>query len=419
MLAPRHTFLATTLVLAFATLSQAELVLQAPASPFAAGEEFTLELIETNPGAAPRTAAAPGELVLDARDSAGRTAATVFSATEPATAQATILPGGFRSVTLRGRLPASFTGLVVLDASPAGLGCVAVEIAQPASQPNVAALPPPARPSASTEPEAAAAAQPATAPSAAYNTAVPLPPRRDFGLSPHEPIYFAIGSNGGLNARFQLSFKFRPIGPSDDRIAGRGFWEDVFVSYTQTSLWDLHSLSKPFTDSSYRPAIFFHRYDTGVEFLGAQLGFAGGFEHESNGKSGADSRSINLLFARPSLRWGEPDSWQFVASPKLYWYLDKSENDDIQRFRGYGDLLLVLEHPHSWKLAATLRAGTSGRGSVLVDATYPFSKINDLLPLGLVHGYLDLQFFNGWGESLLHYDERAETQFRIGFMALR
>jgi len=419
MLAPRPIFLATTLALAFATFSKAELVLQAPPAPIAAGEEFTLELIETNPGTAPCTAAAPGELRLNARDSAGRTSAIVFRITEPATAQATLLPGAFRSLSLHGRLPASFTGLVVLDASPAGLGRVAVEIAQPASQPGIAALPSPARQSASTEPEAATAAQSATAPSAADNAAAPQPSRRDFGISPHEPIYFAIGSNGGLNARFQLSFKFRPIGPSDDRIAGRGFWEDVYVSYTQTSLWDLHSLSKPFTDSSYRPAIFFHRYDTGVEFLGAQLGFAGGFEHESNGKSGADSRSINLLFARPTLRWGQPDSWQLVASPKLYWYLDKSENDDIQRFRGYGDFLLALEHPHSWKLAATLRAGTSGRGSVLLDATYPFSKINDIFPFGLVHGYLDLQFFNGWGESLLRYDERAETQFRIGFMALR
>ncbi len=191
------------------------------------------------------------------------------------------------------------------------------------------------------------------------------------------------------------------------------------MSFTQTSLWDLHSTSKPFTDSSYRPALFFHRYDTGAAFLGGRLGLAAGFEHESNGKAAADSRSINILFARPTVRWGASDGWQFVVSPKLYWYLDKEENDDIQRFRGYGDFLFALEHPRSWKLAATLRAGTSGRGSVLVDATYPFAKVNDFVPLGLVHGYLHLQFFEGWGESLLHYDERAETQFRIGFMAIR
>ena len=191
------------------------------------------------------------------------------------------------------------------------------------------------------------------------------------------------------------------------------------MSYTQTSLWDLHSLSKPFTDSSYRPAAFYHRHDTGIGLLGARLGLAGGLEHESNGKGGADSRSINIVFARPTLRWGPADRWQFVAAPKLYWYLEKSANDAIQRFRGYGDFLFSLEHPESLKLAATFRAGTSGHGSILIDASYPFAKINDFFPLGWVHGYLHLQYFNGWGESLLRYDERAETQFRVGFMAIR
>ncbi len=321
-------------------------------------------------------------------------------------ASAPIPPGGFRRVMLKARLPEECTGLVVLDATREGAGRAVVEITPPAPRNGATSV-------------AIAASAPAESATAESATAPTPPPKRDFGISPQDPIYFSVGGKGGLNARFQLSFKFRPIGPSDDRVAGRGFWEDFYVSYTQTSLWDLHSLSKPFTDSSYRPAAFYHRYDTGVGLLGARLGFAGGLEHESNGKGGADSRSINIVFARPTLRWGPADSWQFVASPKLYWYLEKSENDDIQRFRGYGDFLVSLEHPESLKLAATLRAGTSGHGSILIDASYPFAKINDLFPLGWVHGYLHLQFFNGWGESLLRYDERADTQFRVGFMAIR
>ena len=411
MPAPCRAFLATSSALALAALSRAALVLQAPAAPVVAGEEFALELIETNPGSSARAAAAPAALTLDVCDSAGRTASATFGAAPAGAQPATLQPGGFRTVTLRGKLPASLAGLVVLDASSAGLGRVAVEIAQSPAPADTVTTGAPQAPTSGSE----------TAPATASSTGISATAlsRSDLGLSPHEPIYFSAGANGGLNARFQLSFKFRPIGPSDDHIAGDRFWEDVYIAFTQTSLWDLHSLSKPFTDSSYRPAAFYHRYDAGVELLGARLGYAAGFEHESNGKGGADSRSINILFARPTLRWGDADSWQFVVSPKLYWYLDKEENDDIQRFRGYGDFLFALEHPHSLKLAATLRAGTSGRGSILVDATYPFSKINDFLPLGFVHGYFHLQFFNGWGESLLHYDERAETQFRAGFMAVR
>ena len=418
MPAPCRAFLATSSALALAALSRAALVLQAPAAPVVAGEAFALDLIETNPAAAACAATAPESLALAVCDSAGRTGTVTFGAGSAAAHPAALQPGGFRTVTLHGTIPAGFSGLVVLDGSAAGLGRVAVEIAPSVPAGGVAGSQqqPPvpgdagagAASAAATDAVSASVSRPATALS-----------RSDLGLSPHEPIYFSAGSKGGLNARFQLSFKFRPIGPSDDRIAGDRFWEDVYVAFTQTSLWDLHSLSKPFTDSSYRPSAFYHRYDTGVELLGARLGYAAGFEHESNGKGGADSRSINILFARPTLRWGDADSWQFVASPKLYWYLDKEENDDIQRFRGYGDFLFALEHPRSLKLAAMLRAGTSGHGSILVDATYPFAKINDLVPLGFVHGYLHLQFFDGWGESLLHYDERAETQFRVGFMAVR
>lgn len=385
-----------------AVLARAELILQAPQAPVTAGEEFTLTLVLTNPTAEPLDAPAPIQFPVIAYAGTQSVSASFRAMADEGNSHAPLAPGAFRSVALRGKLPADFVGLVVLDASLSQAGRVAVEIA-----------PPPLVPRAATP-----AAPPATTESPAEVVPAP-PPRREFGISPHEPIYFAVGGNGGLNARFQLSFKFRPIGPSDDRIAGRGFWEDVYGSFTQTSLWDLHSLSKPFTDSSYRPALFYHRYDAGVKVLGGRLGFASGFEHESNGKAGADSRSINLLFARPTLRWGETDGWQFVVSPKLYYYIDKSENADITRFRGYGDFLLILENPYSWKLAATLRAGTSGKGSVQLDASYPFSRINDLFPLGFVHGYLHLQFFDGWGESLLHYNERAETQLRVGFMALR
>jgi outer membrane phospholipase A len=375
--------------------ARVELTLQPPTAPVTAGAEVELGVLVTNPGETAAALSAPNQLPLIVRSGRHAVSAVFLPARSPRTIT-TLAPGEFHRLVFRGHLPVDFVGLVLLDASAAGADRAAIEVIPPEPAPA------------------------ATEPVASVEPVVPtLPPRRDFGLSPHEPIYFSVGGNGGLNARFQLSFKFRPIGPSDDRIAGRGFWEDLYVGFTQTSIWDLHSLSKPFTDSSYRPALFYHRHDTGARVLGAQLGFAGGFEHESNGKAGNDSRSINILFARPTLRWGESDSWQFAASPKLYWYLDKEENNDIQRFRGYGDFQFIIEHPRSWKLAATFRAGTSGRGSVLLDATYPFAKVNDFFPLGWVHGYLHFQFFEGWGESLLHYDERADTQFRIGFMAIR
>ena len=223
---------------------------------------------------------------------------------------------------------------------------------------------------------------------------------------PHEPVYFSVGANGVVNARFQLSVKIRPFGPLDERIyVPDSFLGNLYGAYTQTSLWDLGSESKPFFDTSYKPTLFFQRYDTGLEFLGAQLGYAAGFEHESNGQSGTASRSMNLLILRPTLRWDLGKGWTAAFSPKLYTYIEKEENDDIADYRGYGDYLFWVENPDSWKVAATVRLGTSGKGSLLLDGSYPIRKLlGDANPSGWANGYLHLQYFNGYTESLRTYN---------------
>ncbi|MGC8000947.1 phospholipase A, partial [Salmonella enterica] len=71
-------------------------------------------------------------------------------------------------------------------------------------------------------------------------------------LSFNEPMYFTVGhNNGDTNARFQLSFKFRVFVPDDPR--SRGLLDNLYLGYTQFSLWDLSAPSAPFRDTSYRP----------------------------------------------------------------------------------------------------------------------------------------------------------------------
>lgn len=235
------------------------------------------------------------------------------------------------------------------------------------------------------------------------------------GLTTYEPMYFSVGFNEITNARFQLSMKFRPLGPPDDNVPGQGWWEDLYAAYTQTSVWDLESESKPFFDSSYRPALFWYRKSIASDFLGADLGLAGGFEHESNGKGGDESRSINILFVRPTFTWGDPDAWHVTFSPKLYVYVEKSDNPDIGEFRGYGDYQLAVQHPNSWKVASTLRVGTSGKASVLLDASYPLENLGGFIRFG----YLHVQYFDGYGETLRTYNMEGPWQLRVGLMIVR
>ena len=129
---------------------------------------------------------------------------------------------------------------------------------------------------------------------------------------------------------------------------------------------------------------------------------------------------MNLLIFRPTLRWQLAEGWSAVFSPKLYAYLEKEENPDIPDYRGYGDYVFWVEHPDYWKVATTLRIGTSGKGSVLIDGSYPLrTLLRDNSATSWANGYLHLQYFNGYTESLRSYNIRTPWQLRVGFMVVR
>jgi len=68
------------------------------------------------------------------------------------------------------------------------------------------------------------------------------------------------------------------------------------------------------------------------------------------------------------------------------------------------------------QLATTVRKGTGKDPySVELDLSIPLKTAK----LGNLGGYLHLQYFNGYGESLLDYNRRVLPQFRIGLMITR
>jgi len=139
-------------------------------------------------------------------------------------------------------------------------------------------------------------------------------------------------------------------------------------------------------------------------------------EHESNGKDGAASHSLNIAFVRPTLTFPLQGNYFISVSPKIYDYLEKEENPDISEYRGYVDLLLKIGERDGWQLATTLRKGTRPEAySVQLDASFPLKNAI----FGNLGGYLHLQYFNGYGESLIDYNERVRPQFRIGLMITR
>jgi outer membrane phospholipase A len=234
-------------------------------------------------------------------------------------------------------------------------------------------------------------------------------------LSTFEPMYFADGSNGENLAKFQLSFKFRMVIPDDPR--SRGFLDNLYFGYTQTSLWDLGEYSAPFRDTSYMPQLFYYLPDTGWKSSWfSKMALMTGYEHESNGRDGPESRGIDIFFVRPTWEFGDVDGNHLTVSPKVYFYAHiAGENHDIADYRGYMDLLLKYGSNDGWQLATTLRKGTkSTYGSIDTQFTYPLSKLIN----SRWGGFLWVGFFTGYGEDILDYNQHRWIA-RIGYSVAR
>ena len=233
---------------------------------------------------------------------------------------------------------------------------------------------------------------------------------REPPLSENDPMYFIVGSRGGWSARFQLSFKYRLFDATAGFGQDRPWLSGLYFGYTQNSLWDLSTESKAFRDTSYRPSIFWkwERAEHAKAFFdGARVGF----EHESNGGEAEQSRSVNIAFVRPEWLWRLARGATFEFTPRFYTYLDKEENTDIDDYRGYVDWRMRYDSGGNWIATAVVRHGTDDKGSVLVDV----SRRTRDVKFGPISGYFHIQFFAGYGESILDYNVRRKSQIRFDF----
>jgi outer membrane phospholipase A len=233
----------------------------------------------------------------------------------------------------------------------------------------------------------------------------------------HEPVYFIIGTDP-THAKFQLSFKYRFLKLEDSTEIRWKRIENFYFGYTQTSFWDLDAESAPFVDSSYKPEIFYFCSDIKQKWIPQmkRFGFQTGFQHESNGRDGLESRSLNIFYIKPMGTFGNLEEYHFIVEPKIWVHLaHPSENPDIGEYRGFFDLGLAYGKTEGLKLSTNLRKGTgSGKGSIQIDFTYPMEKIFS----GSLNLYFQVQFYSGYAETLLYYDEDY-TFLRAGFAVHR
>ena len=234
----------------------------------------------------------------------------------------------------------------------------------------------------------------------------------------HEPVYFIYGADAP-GAKFQFSFKYRLLGDNgrlgDKLPALRG----VYIGFTQRSLWDINADSSPFFDTSYMPELMYESQsylDLGKPGGFQSLGFQAGVRHESNGKDGLESRSLNIAYFRPAVAFGRLDGWNLVLAPRIFTYIaDVDNNPDIADYRGFTELTAILGKNNGFALSVTGRLGQGAhKGSMQADLSFPvkFDKLFDFAT------YVLIQYWNGYGESLREYNKQTST-IRAGLSLVR
>nr|WP_315520256.1 phospholipase A [uncultured Campylobacter sp.] len=187
-----------------------------------------------------------------------------------------------------------------------------------------------------------------------------------------------------------------------------GLRESLVAAYTQTSWWQITRTSAPFRETNYQPEIFLNfaspKY---LEQIGMKnLKF--GLLHESNGRDGSDSRSWNRAYVQGDFVYGN-----FSASPRAWIVLgDKGDNKDILKYIGHGDLRLsynLNDHIFSLMLRNNLHFDKTNKGAAELSYMFPIFSTG-------VYGYL--QYFTGYGESLIDYNRHTD-KIGLGFVILK
>ena len=374
-----------------ASAGQAEWLLKPAVDQIRAGQYLEVTVFVLNESTAPIADGMPLRLPATARSANASATVVLEAVSATADLAAPIAPGTFRRQAYRVRVPENLEGTVQLELEHV-----------PSARMRVAVTPD------------SAMAQGVTAASATPGLRVDTVPEPV--LSPYEPMYFLVGTRGDDSARFQLSFKYRLFDARGALAQAVPGLDKIHFGFTQTSLWDIGGSSAPFRDTSYRPALFYYEPQLAVSADGRHLlGIESGIEHESNGRDGTRSRSINIAYVRPSWRWFVDDEHYFSVAPKIYAYLERNDNTDIGQYRGHVDLNVRYGKRDGWLLSSILRKGTGPYQSTQLDASYPIRQ-----PFfANAGGYIHFQYFNGYGETLLDYNVRRSSQFRVGFSIVR
>ncbi len=172
----------------------------------------------------------------------------------------------------------------------------------------------------------------------------------------------------------------------------------LFLAYTQLLLWQEYAKHGFVRDTNYQPEMFIRYHFTNhlTRYGLKTLNF--GYIHDSNGKGGNDERSWERLYLNLTLEKGH---FYFSIKPwiRVTGVLEHSDyNPDIMDYMGHGQWLIAYHlknNTFSLMSRNNLESGFK-RGAVQLSWSFPIYQN--------IKGYI--QYFHGYGQSLLEYKHR-------------
>jgi phospholipase A1/A2 len=194
------------------------------------------------------------------------------------------------------------------------------------------------------------------------------------------------------NIKFQFSIKQRLTN------AVLPFQTYLYFTYSQKSIWRCFQESSPFAESNYNPtlglgkAIFYKNKFVGIGGIT--------FDHESNGRDGAASRSWNRVIGHYATALSRSTT---VGVHAWIPFADKVDNPDIVKYLGYGNVEIMFTSPNQrWVVDGQLHWR-----AVELQAGFRLSKKSNQ--------YLGIQWFRGYAETLIVYNNPIQM-IRLGLL---
>ncbi|BBP43790.1 phospholipase A [Thiosulfativibrio zosterae] len=213
---------------------------------------------------------------------------------------------------------------------------------------------------------------------------------------PFKEVYEGEEFFDPVEVKFQISLKV----PISENFLGWG--DHWFVGYTNRSFWQAynHTISAPFRETNHAPEAWIS-FDNDWRLLGWQNRLVDlGVVHQSNGQTGALSRSWNRAYLRFIFEQ-ENSAFGFMPWIRLPETDPTDDNPDILKYMGYGEFYYLTKYDEQ-NFRVIVRNNfdaNDNKGSFELSYTYPIHRN--------LNGYV--QWFYGYGESLIDYNYKNNT----------